>query len=190
MSYGTFVATTNRLGTFASVYPAPASFAGSWTSALAVTVYSDNSDRLSATTPFGAVYGSSKFSSYALIDARSTGLATFTFDAPTVVGFGFALCDVDSESVIVGALDADGNELSAAQLGFQISFNNGNNPDMPTWDPSLKKLVGNGPDTDGACGWLKPTVPIKTLKLTSEQIVGFPKYQVWFAAPQCSPPPI
>lgn len=175
-------------GTFESLNPAKLSFSGTWTSDGPISNTDDTIGRLDG-TPFSQVYGSSQQSGYASVQCASADReAIFTFDEPTVPGFGFNLGDVDAENVFLKALDEDGNELTGAELGYQSSFNYESQAgDVPVWVQADKKLQGSGSDTNGASAWFQPTKPIKSLVLTCNTIIGSPAYQLWMASPQCAP---
>lgn len=166
------------------------------TDATNASVPSGRSAFLNPTTPFGAAYGSSQGHSYLLVNTasgRTPSTTTLRFARPTPVGWGFALGDVDADKVQVSATGADGHALTVAELGFRGSFNfcNGASPrpsacpapstDLPTWDPGTATLVGSGTDTNGASGWLRPTVPVASLSLRFTAITGIPVYQLWLA---------
>ena len=168
------------------------------TNATNPSVGSGASAFLNAATPFGAAYGSSRNKSYLLVNSasgRTPSTTTLRFAAPTPVGWGIALGDVDADQVRVSATGADGQPLTTAQLGFQSTFNfcNGVTPrpgtctatatDTPTWDPATGTLIGNGVDTNGASGWLRPTVPVTSVTLTFSVLTGIPVFQVWIASP-------
>ncbi len=80
---------------------------------------------LSASTPFGAVYGSSSGSSYIQPDSPAnagTTATVFTFASVTpATGFGFTLGDIDAESVAISATTTGGVAVTAAELGYQSS---------------------------------------------------------------------
>lgn len=153
---------------------------------------------LNSDTPFGAAYGSSKGHNYIALRTASglkPSVTTLDFASPTPVGWAFTLGDVDADHVKVEATGADGSALTAAQLGWQGAFNycqgspkpascTGTGPftDMPHWDAAATTLIGsNTGDTSGASGWLRPTVPVKSLKLTFSVQSGIPIYQIWVA---------
>ena len=141
---------------------------------------------LSATTPFGAVFGSS--SGYTYIAPSSpftsgTSATVFTFASATpATGFGFTLGDIDAESVTISATTTGGVPVTAAELGYQSSFNYTGGADVPTWNAGTSSLIGNTADTSGASGWFSPTVPLETLTFASSTLTGSPQYQVWMAA--------
>ncbi len=162
------------------------------------------SNWLPASTPFGAVYGSSEGNPYlnlrpAADTPTSPSTTTYTFASPTPpAGWAFALGDIDADQVEVSATDAAGNPVPVAGLGFQGVFNYCDaSPrssacsgmvapfDLPTWQPGTDSgvLIGNpgAIDTTGATGWFQPTVPLSTLTFTFTQRSGFPVYQTWFA---------
>ena len=169
----------------------------------AVGVQSGASTFLAPQTAPGKKYGSSQGKSY--LNLRPNGLnaappsvTTYTFERPTpATGWTFVLGDVDADAVKVAATGADGSTLTAAQLGFQDTFNycapglspkpsctgpGNNGADLPTWDSATSTLTGGGADTAGASGWFEPTVPIATLTLTFSRSSGSPVYQTWFSA--------
>ncbi len=153
---------------------------------------------LNQDTPFGAEYGSSRNHNYIALRTAAglqPSVTTLDFAHATPVGWGFALGDVDADHVKVEATGADGAPLTAAQLGWQGTFNycqgsprpstcTGSGPftDLPHWDAATTTLIGsNTGDTSGASGWLRPTVPVKSLTLTFSVQSGIPIYQVWVA---------
>lgn len=168
------------------------------TTSTSARVGSGSSAFLGASTPFGETYGSSQGREYLLARTAAGGapsITTVTFAAPTPVGWGFALGDVDADTVRVAATDANGSPVPPDALGWQDSFNycrNSPRPstcagpgpftDAPRWDPATATLTGNGADTSGAAGWFRPTVPLRSLTLTFSVQRGIPVYQVWTAA--------
>jgi uncharacterized repeat protein (TIGR01451 family) len=168
------------------------------TDAGGLQIPSGNSSFLNASTPIGAEFGSSQGRGYLKFGTAAGGkpsTTTITFDSPTPAGdWGFALGDIDADHAKITATDANGMALTAAQLGFQRAFNYcGSAPlpsackskvstDKPTWDPATSSLIGNVRDTDGASGWFKPTVPIKSLKIVFSVQSGIPVGQLWIAA--------
>lgn len=151
---------------------------------------------LTGATPFGAAFGTSSGRSYASIGATfgNTGptSTTFTFDHGTPTGgWGFALGDLDAESVRVSAVGTDGRAVPVADLGFAGVFNSVNGAtDVPEWHPTTGMVAGNpcpaapaAPDcdTDGATAWFRPTTPLRSLTLHFSVQDGAPRYQVWFA---------
>jgi LPXTG-motif cell wall-anchored protein len=153
---------------------------------------------LGASTPFGQAYGSSQGKQYLVLGnalAVAPSTTTVTFGSPTPTGWGFALGDVDADTVRIAATGANGQAVSAAELGWQSAFNycqntprptgcTGAGPftDMPRWDPATATLIGNVADTSGASGWFRPTVAIKSVTFTFTAQTGIPSYQVWIAA--------
>ncbi len=153
------------------------------------------------TTPVGVKYGSSQNRPYLNLrpvadTATTPSTTTYTFDHPTPpTGWAFVLGDIDADQVTVSAKDADGQDLSAAQLGFVQAFNlcdSSPRPgacstsigDVPTWSPGSRTLTGNAGATDtvGATGWFEPTVSLSSLTLVFTRRAGFPVYQTWFAS--------
>ncbi|MFD6446166.1 collagen binding domain-containing protein [Promicromonospora sp. NPDC060204] len=165
-----------------------------------VGVISGASSWLSAATPPGAVFGSSRDQQYLNLRPQadrptSPSTTTYTFERPTPAsGWAFVLGDIDADRAVVTALGADGRQLAGAELGFQEGFNycpvpggpscTGDAADVPVWDPATGELIGNpaAADTSGAAGWFRPTTPIKTLTVQFFQRSGFPVYQTWFAS--------
>lgn len=149
------------------------------------TVSTAVSATLTGSSPFGQAYGTSSGKTYlsnGLSAGKNSSTTTLTFSAATPVGtWGFALGDVDAESVTVTATNATGTAVSTANW-FQSSFNyQSGNTDQPTWNSANTTLVGNAIDTSGAAGWFKPTVAIKTITLVQTKLSGFPSYQLWLA---------
>lgn len=179
---GAFTGTMGGLGTgFAS-----STFASDATGATGVEIQSGASTWLPASTPFGAVFGSSQDQPYASIRyaaSQTPSTTTFTFSAPMPgSGWGFTLGDIDADAVTVSATNAAGDPVPVASLGFEGTFNYAGNADVPTWDPGTGTLTGSGGDTNGAAGWFRPTTPLRTLTFVFSVQTGFPIYQVWFAA--------
>ena len=141
---------------------------------------------LDASTPFGAVFGSSIGQSYIRLSSPTTSGSSstvFTFASATpATGFGFTLGDIDAESVTISATTTGGVAVTAAELGYTDSFNYASGADVPTWNAGTSTLVGNTADTSGASGWFSPTVPLVTITFTSTTLSGSPDYQLWMAA--------
>ena len=172
------------------------------TNSLTPEVVGGASNWLGPSTPFGEVFGSSQNKQYLSVantTSQAPSTTTLTFASPTPLqvagsGWGFALGDVDADTVRVTATAVGGGALTAAQLGWQSSFNYCNvspkpggcpvgvSTDEPVWDPSTQTLVGNGSDTGGAAGWFRPTVAVETLTLEFTRLTGFPNFQLWIAA--------
>jgi len=139
-------------------------------------VPSGKSTYLNDTTPFGAEFGSSRDLGYLSFGTAARGAPSTTtihFDSPAPAGrWGFALGDIDADAAKIEATGADGNPLTAAELGWQGAFNYCANPprpssctrgvytDKPHWDPATSTLTGNVADTDGASGWFRPEKPV------------------------------
>ncbi|MBO2988647.1 SdrD B-like domain-containing protein [Leucobacter tardus] len=162
---------------------------------------------LPESTSFGAEFGSSRNQEY--ISVRPAGnragapsTTTYTFSSPSPVGtWGFSLGDVDAEILGVTATDADGNPVSGEQLGLVETFNYCGQAGGPSCDQSQAFALPTSTisetgvaleelgcptsqdlcDTAGASAWFSPTVPLKTLSITSEWKSGFPSYQTWFS---------
>lgn len=160
---------------------------------------------LSDTTPFGLVFGSSrgtKYLSTGLAAGSSTATVTYTFTSPGRVGtWGFALGDVDAESIAIRATGPDGRSLDVNywfQGGFNYCATPGTTPstctksvgvDIPRWDPATATLTGGGIDTKGASAWFRPTESVRTLTLEMTGLRGSPRYQTWMAADDDETPP-
>lgn len=161
-------------------------------------VPSGNSTFLNAATPFGAQFGSSRGREYLSFGTASGGRpssTTITFRSPAQPGnWGFALGDIDADTVRISAMGPDGAPLTAAQLGWRGAFNycapsprpsacrRGSYTDMPSWNAATSTLAGNVADTDGAAGWFRPTAAVKSLTLTFSVQSGIPVGQLWIAA--------
>ena len=162
---------------------------------------------LTASTPFGQVYGISRNKGYlnqrpAADNALSPSTTTYTFAYPTpAAGWGFVLADIDADQVQVQVqvqvTGPGGLPVAIADLGFEGVFNFCDIPsprpsacsgvtapfDLPTWDPATGILSGNraARDTTGASGWFQPTLPLHTLTLVFTRHSGFPVYSTGFA---------
>ena len=150
---------------------------------------------LNATTPYGAVFGSTQGSNYLSAGASSGGqpsTTTITLDSPSPPNtWGFNLGDIDADQMLIQAT-GPGGPLTAAQLGFQGTFNYCTpttprpascgglaHTDVPTWNPATSTLTGTGTDTQGASGWFRPTVPVTSITLTYSVLTGIPSFQLW-----------
>ncbi|TBN57145.1 hypothetical protein EYE40_06865 [Glaciihabitans arcticus] len=178
------------------------------TSATTPTIAQGASAFLGANTGFGDRFGSSRKQPYLTISAASVvtpSATTLTFDAPTVPGWGFALGDVDADYVSIQAFNG-ATPLTTAELGFQTPGNyclnaspkptgcsNITVTDAPAWCGAptpvpgcatrpVDTYLGTGLDTQGAYGWLVPTVPVTRVVLTYGVLIGFPSFQLWLAA--------
>ena len=176
----------------------PGSLTGAFaTDASSVTTPAGAGTYLGAGTPFGQDFGSSRGHAYVVIRPATGGkpsTTTITFATPAS-NWGFALGDVDAETVQVSATGPDGNPVD---VGYQGAFNYcattpkpsscGSAPatDLPTWNAGT--LRGNGPDTAGASGWFRPAKPIASLTLRMTVLTGKPVYQLWIAAHPTPPP--
>jgi hypothetical protein len=173
--------------------------AATTSTATALTTPSGASAFLGGGTAFGQVFGSSQGQPYVNVSTAASFAASTTklsFATPTpAAGWGFALGDVDADAVRVTAVDANGNAVPVADLGFQGTFNycvntprpgscTGAGPftDVPVWTPGTATLTGNGPDTLGATGWFRPSVALSSLTLTFTRQTGSPIFQLWLAA--------
>jgi hypothetical protein len=165
-----------------------------------VGVISGASSWLSAATPPGELYGSSRDRPYLNLRPQadrptSPSTTTYSFERPTPTGgWAFVLGDIDADRAVVTARATDGRLLTGAELGWQGGFNYctaegspscaGMPEDVPTWNPATGELIGNvaAADTAGAAGWFRPTTPITSLTVEFYQRSGFPVYQTWFAS--------
>lgn len=167
-----------------------------------VGVISGATNWLSQGTPVGAKYGSSINQAYLNLrpkadNATSPSTTTYSFANPTPAsGWTFVLGDIDADAVRIQAIGANGQALTAAQLGFRGGFNycapgvvgkpscTGDAADVPTWDAATLTLTGNAAalDTSGAAAWFEPSVPITSLTFSFTRRSGFPVYQTWFAS--------
>jgi hypothetical protein len=172
------------------------------------TVVSGASAWQSASTPSGAVYGTSRGQTYMNqrpnVDSPTTGASTttYTFAEPTpgAQSWSFVLGDVDADRATISATVSGGGAATAEQLGYVSSYNSCSaaaaggpsctaepdgttGQDLPTWDPATRTLTGNtgAVDTAGATAWFTPTVSLTSLTITYQQRSGFPVYQTWFA---------
>lgn len=172
------------------------------------TVVSGASTWQSASTPSGAVYGTSRGKTYMNqrpnVDSPTTGASTttYTFAEPTpgAQSWSFVLGDVDADRATISATVSGGGAATAEQLGYVRSYNSCSaavaggpsctadpdgttGQDRPTWDPATRTLTGNtgAVDTAGATAWFTPTVSLTSLTITYQQRSGFPVYQTWFA---------
>ncbi|MFJ3036056.1 carboxypeptidase regulatory-like domain-containing protein [Curtobacterium pusillum] len=174
------------------------------------TVISGASTWQGPSTDPGKVYGSSRGSTYMnqrpnadSPNAAAASTTTYTFDGATPGNgsWSFVLGDIDADQATISATVQGGAPATAAQLGYQSSYNScsavsaggwscpadpGGVPagqDVPTWDAGTRTLTGNAAanDTSGATAWFTPTVPLATLTITYQQRSGFPVYQTWFA---------
>lgn len=168
------------------------------TDASAAQVFSGGTTFLGPGTPFGAMFGSSQGKPYAYIrpaPRNRPSTTTITFAAPVPANsWGFALGDVDADTVTVSATTEGGVPLTADQLGWRSAFNYcavtpkpsscGVDPGVfvPTWDAASSTLRGNGLDTSGSAGWFVPTVPVTSVTFTFSVLSGNPIYQVWLAS--------
>jgi hypothetical protein len=166
------------------------------------SVPSGSSTWQAASTPPGAQYGTSKGLPYLnqrpsqdSPTAAGAAVTTYTFESATPSsGWSFVLGDIDADQATITATGVDGVAVTAAQLGFQGTYNycagagtpscdSAGTGDQPRWDAATRTLVGNpaAADTEGAAGWFSPSVPLETLTITYQQRSGFPVYQTWFA---------
>lgn len=204
---GTWTPLTGSAGDYAATMQLPAkgfplASVTSDSRAGSVGVQSGASTWFGANSPVGQKYGSSQGKPYLNLRPKADGpttpsTTTYTFDRPTpAAGWTFVLGDIDADKVQISAVDADGNPVSAAQLGFRSTFNlcatspkpsgcsGPEAKDLPTWSPGTAELTGNtaAADTYGASAWFEPTVSLSSLTFTFTQRSGFPVYQTWFAS--------
>ncbi|ROP78492.1 carboxypeptidase family protein [Frigoribacterium sp. PhB107] len=166
------------------------------------TVPSGSSTWQAASTPPGAQYGTSRGLPYLnqrpsqdSPTAAGAAVTTYSFESATPSsGWSFVLGDIDADQATITATGVGGAVVTAAQLGFQGTYNycagtgtpscdSAGTGDQPRWDAATATLVGNpsAADTEGAAGWFSPSVPLETLTITYQQRSGFPVYQTWFA---------
>ena len=117
---------------------------------------------------------------------------------PTVsasTGWGFVVGDVDSETVQVSGVRADGEPATAEDLGFAGGFNACATRERmqscpavpgaaPTWDPTRLTLTGSSAPGDaiGADAWFVPRARLQSVTLTSSWQSGSPVIQAWVVA--------
>lgn len=165
-----------------------------------VGVQTGSSTWLSAATPPGEIFGSSRDLPYLNLRPRADNpgapsTTTYTFERPAPPGsWAFVLGDIDADRAIVTARGPDGSLLTATEMGWQGGFNyctpagnpscTGDVDDVATWDPDTGELIGNAAavDTAGASGWFMPTAPVASLTIEFFQRNGLPIYQTWFAS--------
>ena len=148
-------------------------------------------------TPAGKYWGSSHDKSFLSVrpasdspGAPSSTTLSFADAAPT--GWGFVVGDVDSETVTVSGVRADGDPASSEDLGFRGTFNACATPDKmvscpkvagraPSWDADLLTLTGSSDPADsiGADGWFVPTARLRSVTLSSSWEAGEPVFQTW-----------
>jgi len=166
------------------------------------SVPSGSSTWQAASTPPGAQYGTSRGLPYLnqrpsqdSPTAAGAAVTTYSFASATPSsGWSFVLGDIDADQATITASGVGGVAVTAAQLGFQGTYNycagtgtpscdSAGTGDQPRWDAATSTLVGNpaAADTEGAAGWFSPSVPLETLTVTYQQRSGFPVYQTWFA---------
>lgn len=101
--------------------------AGFVTDSTTPTIPSGASSFLGPLTPFGAVFGSSQDEPYLNVRTAvgiTPSTTTFTFDTATPpFGWGFALGDIDADTVTISGTDKAGDALTPAELGFMGVFN-------------------------------------------------------------------
>ncbi|MGG5260637.1 carboxypeptidase regulatory-like domain-containing protein [Phycicoccus avicenniae] len=179
------------------------------TSRATAQVFGGATTWLPASSSFGARFGSGQDREYVSLrpaadNAGSPSVTTLTFDAPTPVGgWGLALGDVDAETLTVTGTDVDGNPVTGVRLGLVETFSACDAsprasacsgltapyavPTATTGGTSVTLADPLCPtdttrcDTTGAVGWLAPTVPLRSLTVTSTWKQGLPTYQLWLA---------
>ena len=148
-------------------------------------------------TPAGKYWGSSHRKAFLSVrpasdvpGSPSTTTIRFADAAPT--GWGFVVGDVDSETVTVSGVRADGQPASSEDLGFRGTFNACATADKmdscpavagraPSWDVDLLTLTGSSakPDSIGADGWFVPKARLRSVTLSSTWQAGEPVFQTW-----------
>ena len=152
---------------------------------------------LPSTRGMGLIYGSSQNFPYLSIkvDNTTTTTATITLSRePAATRFAFALGDIDAETLVITMENAANTALTAAQMGAQTPFNHASaSGPVPTVTENGNEITVDDPncppnpppdtacDTNGATAWFQPTVPVKTITITSSTKTGFPRYQLWMA---------
>ena len=188
--YGTWTATAGVGGT-GNVTFAGTTFPSATFTSTVGTQSVASSATLTGSTPFGQVYGTSSGKTYLSVTVPSSpGTVTLTFaSSPTAGVWGFALGDVDAESVTITAQDASGNPLNVSGW-YQTSVNYASGQsDVPTWNSGTSTIVGNTVDTSGASAWFSPTSAVKSMTFTSTRLSGIPSYQLWLATDRPAPTP-
>lgn len=179
-----------------------------------ITTPSGASTFLAPNTDFGAEYGASQDQPYLNVATALNSPArsvTLTFTEPTpAAGWGFALGDLDSETIQVTATGVGGAAVSGAELGLVSTFNfcaAGISPRAPACagqvradvsgtvvgptsvitsgnpgDPTAVPPVPVGTNTIGSTAWFQPSVSLVTLTLTLDDIAGSPLFHLWIAA--------
>jgi len=170
----------------------------------------DAEDWLTSETPFGEVFGATGPNEpelsqvqYLFVRVQETDTpvvtSTYTFASPTVPkAFGFALGDIDLDQATITAKDANGNDVPGADLvGKLFNYCNvttglplacsGTSTAVPTWTPSANGgvLAGADDDSDGASGWFRPKVALKSLTIAfqaRDSAGSPPSYRTWLAA--------
>ncbi|HLP24000.1 MAG TPA: hypothetical protein VK139_08190 [Microbacteriaceae bacterium] len=149
----------------------------------------DNSEEwLAADTPIGEVFGASGPSADTQflrvgVTADVTGTTVFTFDEPIPADrFAIAIGDLDLDTVVVTATDADGNTVSRGGL-YGSSTDNAFNlcavatqPDVCSGETAVPVVTDTSgsitfaPDADGTdsgvTGWLAPNTDIASITIT------------------------
>ena len=140
---------------------------------------------LTATTPFGEVFGTSRGQQYltsGVGSGKAEGSLTLNFDTSPIPGtWGLAFGDVDAEDIKVSALGPDGKAVDVRKWKF-TPFNYAGGTDLPEWTLDTERILGNGADTSGASMWVEPTSEVSSITLTQIKLSGFPQYQLWVAA--------
>lgn len=136
---------------------------------------------------------------------------TYKFKRPTPANkLAFALSDIDVDQARITAKDANGKQVSGKELNGNV-FNfcdvpsgtpdecvvfgsaprtkRGINYPVPVWTKYangglLRGANDAGDDSEGAAGWFRPTVRIKsiTIAFQGSDGAGSPSYRTWFAA--------
>lgn len=190
LHYPTYSAVVNNETT--ATFPA----AGSPTALVASNrpLVAATSATLSATTPFGQVFGSSSGKTYLRVDVKASTptVTTITFSSAIAANtFAFALGDIDAESVTVTMTSDGTTAVSSTAMGPQEPFNYSGNDDLPTVTSGTNILTiadtrcvsaTQQCDTNGATAWFQPTSAVKTVTLTGTKISGLPEYQLWMAS--------
>jgi len=146
----------------------------------------------------------------------NTVTTTLTFNAQTPPdALAFMILDVEQDQVMICALDANGNAVSAAVIDswYQGSFDADNSeagPIVPAWDASMSTLVGQTtnvgdpapgavkqtnyvadlPDNEAGAAWFQVNIPITQLQFKSQALGVAPDdpSQHFYIATTCEAP--
>lgn len=155
----------------------------------------DEGEGFSATTPIGSIIGANATSSKNLFlkvvtiaDNTEIAVVTITFDTATPAdNLVLALSDVDSDQAVIEMTDGNAVALTGAEIigtatdtGF--NFEDLTSSDHPTVVAGASSVtIDDAPDgTDGATGWVRPNVAVKTITISISTEDGAPSSQrIW-----------